>query len=130
MIGDCELYCINDYCAEIYSFWTLVFGSNKYAVSHNEVCPHVFDFFGLTFEKLNELNCSIVFQTYDFNNDNHLNLREFILLGTIELFHRNRTNVNCSWCTEYYDYYVSPSNNQIMNITNFNITVVDTLICD
>eukprot|EP01083_Nonionella_stella_P243035 847222_1 len=108
--GDCPGDCIGNMCNSVYQGWTFLAGPGVYKMDHATACAEMWSTaVALASQQGNlvEQNCSYALQNVDYNNDQHINFREFTALG-YGLFggSLNRaTQINCSQCIgmEYYN---------------------------
>merc|ERR1712087_690244 len=123
--GDCENRdCFGGHCGNLYMAWVYLAGS-KHHLNHSSICTDGTFEEAISLMDLDEedfVECEVLLEQYDYNQDSRINFREFTALGysagtsTGSNFDSNNTdgflgafsrsaNVNCSVCTgmEFYN---------------------------
>ncbi len=113
-LNDCNLGCQDDICLQVYQAWLYFAGTTTYNVNRTIACrdwwPVAVSFLGVNAS----INCNQLVINADFNQDEYINFREFIMIGVQFVdpqWEQKSTQINCSSCVgmEHYNQIYVPN---------------------
>eukprot|EP01083_Nonionella_stella_P043973 118605_1 len=116
--GDCELRCLDDTCHLIFNLWSYLNPTGEDLVPTAMACADFWTVAQTLFEIDESWNCTELVMGVDYNEDKHMNFREFVVLALTNFrefqriysdggWQRNKgPQVNCSSCVGMQHYNV------------------------